>query len=212
MKEVEEKFQIDYFEVEGTPGGNQEWCTDFWMYLGGCAALAACDVSICLAKNAGCRECYPFSVNKLTKKQYVQFAMMMKPYIHPRIGGVSRLSIFTKGYGRYLREHGYEAEFHLCAGDETYEKACTFMKEELKNNLPIPFLLLRHRDKKLKDLNWHWFMITGYTVKDNRMILRYHTYGEVQEVDFETLWNTGMFQKGGMTSISKIRKITEEKA
>ena len=48
---MKQEKNIDYFQIEGTPGGNQEWCTDFWMYLGGCGALAACDLSICLARN-----------------------------------------------------------------------------------------------------------------------------------------------------------------
>ena len=41
---MKQEKNIDYFQIEGTPGGNQEWCTDFWMYLGGCGALAACDL------------------------------------------------------------------------------------------------------------------------------------------------------------------------
>ena len=53
MIENKQSIIIDYFNIEGTPGGNQDWCTDFWMYLGGCAALAACDLSICLSKNLG---------------------------------------------------------------------------------------------------------------------------------------------------------------
>jgi len=38
---MKQEKNIDYFQIEGTPGGNQEWCTDFWMYLGGCGALGA---------------------------------------------------------------------------------------------------------------------------------------------------------------------------
>ncbi len=56
---MKQEKNIDYFQIEGTPGGNQEWCTDFWMYLGGCGALAACDLSICLARNYGLKKCYP---------------------------------------------------------------------------------------------------------------------------------------------------------
>ena len=43
---MKQEKNIDYFQIEGTPGGNQEWSTDFWMNLGGCGALAACDLSI----------------------------------------------------------------------------------------------------------------------------------------------------------------------
>ena len=27
---MKQEKNIDYFQIEGTPGGNQEWCTDFW--------------------------------------------------------------------------------------------------------------------------------------------------------------------------------------
>ena len=54
---MKQEKNIDYFQIEGTPGGNQEWCTDFWMYPGGCGALAACDLSICLARNYGLKKC-----------------------------------------------------------------------------------------------------------------------------------------------------------
>ena len=157
---------IDYFEIEGTPGGNQEWCTDFWMYLGGCGALAACDLSICLARNYGLTECYPGDAGNLTKKEYVDFSTKMKPYIHPRVGGVTKLSMFTDGCGQYLKDCGYLAEFETLDGDNTYEEAERFVINALERNLPVIYLMLRHRDKEFKDLNWHWFCITGYKIKE----------------------------------------------
>lgn len=206
MELATDRILIDYFQIEGTPGGNQDWCTDFWMYLGGCGALAACDTSICLAKNYGLKDCYPFDVDHMTKKQYIDFSMVMKPYIHPRAGGVTKLSIYTDGFGKYLKDRGYEVTFDVCSGEESYENACEFLIRSLKMNLPVSFLLLRHRDKNLKDLNWHWFMITGYFIKNGSVMVKYHTYGEEQEVDFKLLWNTGMYRRGGMASIREIKR------
>lgn len=207
MIKKEDQINIDYFNIEGTPGGNQEWCSDFWMYLGGCAALAACDLSICLSKNLHQKECCPYDPDTMTKKQYVDFGMIMKPYIHPRMGGVSKVSIFIEGLKRYLKDRGYESSFDICSGENTYEEACFFVKRVLKKNLPIAFLLLRHRDKRFKDLNWHWFIITGYYMKKDRMILKYHTYGETLEIDFQLLWNTGMYRKGGMVAVDEVHMI-----
>lgn len=206
MEQTKNSISIDYFQIEETPGGNQDWCTDFWMYLGGCGALAACDTSICLAKNWNIKECCPFDVEDLTRKQYVDFSMVMKPYLHPRIGGISKISIYTEGFGKYLKDRGYDVIFDVCSGEETYEVACEFVKNSLANNLPISFLLLRHRNKKLKDLNWHWFMITGYCIKNESVMVKYHTYGKEQEVDFKLLWNTGMYRRGGMASIREIKR------
>lgn len=205
MINTESSIRIDYFNIEGTQGGNQDWCTDFWMHLGGCAALAACDLSICLSKNLRLTGCCPYDPENMTKKQYVDFSMVMKPYIHPRMGGVAELSLFTDGYGKYLNDRGYDVTFDLCPGEKSSKEAEIFLKNALKKNLPVPFLLLRHRDKSLKDLNWHWFMITGCDVRNERSILKYHTYGEEQEVDFQQLWSTGMYRRGGMAAIKAIR-------
>ena len=166
---------IDYFQIEGTPGGNQEWCTDFWMYLGGCGALAACDLSICLARNYGLKKCYPGDAWNLTKKDYVDFSTKMKPYIHPRVGGVTKLSMFTEGCGQYLKDCGYQVEFETLDGDRPYEEAEAFVKNALERNLPVIYLMLRHRDKEFKDLNWHWFSVTGYkiqTEQENKINIR----------------------------------------
>lgn len=199
---------IDYFEIEGTPGGNQEWCTDFWMYLGGCGALAACDLSICLARNYGLAECYPGDADNLTRKEYVDFSTEMKPYIHPRVGGVTKLSMFTDGCGQYLRDCGYFAAFETLDGNNTYEEAEAFVMNALERNLPVIYLMLRHRDKEFKDLNWHWFCITGYRVEEKEKVyLNYHTYGEALSVDFKRLWNTGMYKRGGIVALKKISKI-----
>lgn len=206
-KNFPQKKNIDYFTIEGTPGGNQEWCTDFWMHLGGCGALAACDLCICLARNYQLSGCYPHDARNLTKKDYVNFSMKMKPYIRPRIGGVTKLSIFTNGCERYLRVQGYRATFATCDGDESYERACAFVRRSLDKNLPVAYLMLRHQNLKFKDLDWHWFSVTGYELRRGRIFLVYHTYGERLLVDFEELWDTGMQKKGGLVALQNIEKI-----
>ncbi|MDO4977789.1 MAG: hypothetical protein Q4E53_11070 [Eubacteriales bacterium] len=204
---MNELYKIPYFMIGESQGGNQDWCTDFWMYLGGCGALAACDICICLAQNYGESACCPFPVEEISRKHYVDFSMKMKPYIHPRMGGVSKTSLFTQGYGDFLRKCGYHADFMELSGDKSYEEACEFVKQALKKDLPIAYLMLRHKDKSLKDLNWHWFMITGYKMEGEKMKLFYHTYGQENEVDFATLWNTGMYRKGGMVAIRHITPL-----
>lgn len=196
---------IDYFNIEGTPGGNQDWCTDFWMHLGGCGALAACDMAICLKKNKGDKNVIPYDPDHMTKQEYLNLSMTMKPYIHPRLGGVTKLHYYTDGFGKYLRERGYQVSFHTLSGNEPYEKAAAFVKESIDRNLPVAYLMLRHKDPEFEDLNWHWFMITGYSYDEQaRMFLTYHTYGEVEKVDFEKLWNTGMYFRGGLVSMDQV--------
>ena len=199
--------KIDYFNIEGTPGGNQEWFSDFWMHLGGCGALAACDLCICLALNHGMTSCLPFPSGDLSRKNYEVFGMIMEPYIKPRMGGVTELSFFTEGCGAYLERHGFDVTFSTISGEEDYDKAVSFVKDHMENNLPIAYLNLSHKDKEFKDLWWHWFSVTGYRETKEGMKLIFHTYGEENEVDFRRLWNTEMTPKGGMVAVSEIRRI-----
>ncbi len=196
--------KIDYFNIEGTPGGNQEWFSDFWMHLGGCGALAACDLCICLARNHGLATCLPFPVEELSRRNYESFGMIMKPYIRPRMGGVTKLSYFTDGLGAYLERHGLDITFSTISGHEDYEKAVSFLVKHIDQNLPVAYLNLSHRDKDLKDLWWHWFSVTGYQKSEEGMKIFYHTYGEENVVDFKKLWETGMLPKGGMATVTLI--------
>ena len=40
------KKELTYFNIEGEYGGNQNWFYDPMMRLGGCAAIATCDLCI----------------------------------------------------------------------------------------------------------------------------------------------------------------------
>ena len=42
------KKELTYFNIEGEYGGNQNWFYDPMMRLGGCAAIATCDLCIYL--------------------------------------------------------------------------------------------------------------------------------------------------------------------
>ncbi len=198
--------KIEYFSLEGSQGGNQEWCRDFWMYLGGCAALAACDMSICLWQNHGISDCIPFEEGIRTREDYVQFSTVMKPYIHPRINGVTKLSIFTEGYGKYLKDRGLESSFSVCPGEESADSAYAMIEDSVGRNLPAACLILRHKDPYFKDLNWHWFSVTGCSREGDRRFIYFHTYGAEEKVDFDNLWNTGFRYRGGLVTIKKVWK------
>lgn len=204
---MKNKYEIDYYQIEGTPGASQDWCSDFWMNLGGCAALAAGDMAICLSKNYGLTACCPYDPDHMTKKDYDRYAMILKPYIRPRFNGVTRLSIFTRGFQSYLKDRGYEPEYELCPGETSYEEAADFVKRMIRKNLPIACLILSHKNRDLKDLNWHWFSLTGYEEGEEGFYVYYHTYGEKVLVDFRDLWNTGSPIKGGMIALDGVQPL-----
>ena len=50
---------LDYFEIEGSYGGSQDWFTNIVMHVGGCGAATACDTCIYLALRKGMKGLYP---------------------------------------------------------------------------------------------------------------------------------------------------------
>ena len=80
------KKQLDYFEIEGEFGGNQDWFTNVVMHIGGCAAATACDSCIYFAREKGMKHLYPYAPYDLSKRDYKSFSMKMKPYLKPRKG------------------------------------------------------------------------------------------------------------------------------
>lgn len=89
-----EKKELEYFHVGNAFGGNQDWFTDHWMHIGGCAAATACDSCIQLEASQVKRELFPYEVHNLNRETYVKFAMRMKPYLRPRWSGIDRLEIY----------------------------------------------------------------------------------------------------------------------
>ena len=79
--------ELAYFKIESDYGGNQERFPDLMMKLGGCAAITACDCSIYFDIYKG-TTLYPYALDHLTRKDYFQFGMAMKPYLRPRWTGL----------------------------------------------------------------------------------------------------------------------------
>jgi hypothetical protein len=99
-----EKMELKSVEIEGYIGGSQSWFKDLWMKMGGCAAVTACDSSIYFAQNFGMKDLYPFNLERISQKDYVEFSKIMKPYLKPRFSGIDKLEIYEEGYGKFLRE------------------------------------------------------------------------------------------------------------
>ena len=57
-------------------------------------------------------------------------------------------------------------------GDHTWQEAAIFIKEQLDQDIPVPYLLLRHQNEAYKDYIWHWFLLTGYEEKDGKMYIK----------------------------------------
>lgn len=208
--------ELSYFTIQREFGGNQDWFTNVVMHVGGCAAATACDSCIYLAREFGMKELYPFDADNLTKEDYIAFSQKMKPYLRPRIHGVNKLWMFTEGFGNYLRDmYGGKAKtaakdrvilsesMEEFSGNHSWKEARDFLQKKLNRGIPVPYLMLRHKDKeRFEDFIWHWFLVVGYEAREGKgqeqFFIRTATYGEETWLNLEELWNTGEDEKGGL--------------
>ena len=51
--------ELEYYKLEAETGFNQDYFTDYWMKLGGCAAVTAMDMSIYLDRSNDEKKLYP---------------------------------------------------------------------------------------------------------------------------------------------------------
>ena len=204
------KKELEYFAIEGAFGGNQDWFSNVVMNMGGCAAATACDSCIYFAKYMGMRALYPYDINNLTKEDYKRFSQVMKPYIRPRVGGVRKLSWYVDGFSKYIaavqakldiEEAGFlNIRMQEISGDVEYAEAYRRIKSQIDAGLPVPYLMLKHKNEKgpLEDYIWHWFILAGYEKKEDDLLVRAISYGEHKWFSLKEMWDTGYDKKGGM--------------
>lgn len=192
------KRELDHFYIGASYGGNQDWFPTFMMRIGGCGAETACDSSIYFALHRGLSSVAPENAAAMTKDDYVRFAYEMKPYLSPRMTGIDRLEIFISGYARYLRDKG-ETRLTMSpfSGGEPYEKALNAVKRQIDDGYPVAALILNHRDKRLEDYVWHWFLINGYDEAQDDFLVKTVTYSHYRWISLRDLWNTGFHRRGG---------------
>ena len=190
--------ELEYFNIEGSYGGNQDWFWDFMMKAGGCAAVTACDCCIYFDIYKG-TNLYPYESSNLTKKDYIRFGMDMKPHLRPRWSGIDTLELYTNGFQEYLSCRSCDAfgmiPFH---GTRKFQDAGKVLREQIDKGIPVPYLLLKHKNPAFRDYEWHWFLMTGYEMHEDKCMVKAVTYGSWEWIDFEELWNTGYQRRGGM--------------
>lgn len=195
------KKELNYFWIGESYGGNQEWFTTFMMRIGGCAAETACDSCVYFAKRLGKTHLYPYNLTEIVKEEYVAFSNIMKPFLRPRLGGVSRLELYTEGFQQYLKTVGEEnISLRTLPGHRPLDKAKEVIKSQIDKNIPIPCLLLKHKNPRLKDYTWHWFLLIGYYnfEKGRKPMVKAVTYSKAVWLPLDELWDTGYLKRGGL--------------
>ena len=200
----EMKKELDYFNVDGKYGWDQNDFKDLWMNKGGCACVTACDSFIYMRKYMGKDKLYPYDIDRITSLDYIDFSNSVKPYLSPRITGIDRLEIYVDGVSEFLEdmdEHSISlSEF---SGDNPLDNAKNAVKSQIDNGLLVPMLVLMHKNPKYRDFSWHWFLITGYDEEVDKFLVKVVSYGSYRWFDLKELWNTGYRRKGGLILFNK---------
>ena len=199
------KKELDHFTIDGSYGGNQEWFSDYWMKIGGCGAVTACDLCICLAKHMEMKRLCPFDPETVSLENYLAFGMRMKKYLSPRMTGIHKTSIYVDGFNEYLNDIGvHSLGLENISGEEDPERAATLVKDQIDRGFPIPYLMLLHKDKELDDYMWHWVLLNGSDDSDGTFQVSVVSYGRKIWMDLGHLWNTGRIRKGGFVRIFRM--------
>lgn len=195
--------ELEYFHIEDSYGGNQDWFTDYMMNRGGCGALTACDTCLYLNLRYGKQDLYPFAEKVLNRENYMKFGEIMRPYLEPRRGGIDSLDLFIDGFQKYLKEIGESGiGMRGFSGEEEIEIAKQKIREQISMGLPIPYLNLLHKNPIFEEYEWHWFLLTGYEEKKEDFKVKAVTYGKSEWLDFDELWDSGHDKKGGIVMYS----------
>ena len=190
--------ELDYFHIDSAYGGIQDWFPERMMRLGGCAIVTACDSCIYLQKHKGGTLCPP-ETEGMNRQAYIRFGERMKPYLRPRWTGINKLELYIDGFGDYLRDIGEDRlTMRPFAGTRPYAEAAEAVRMQIDRGLPVPCLMLHHRDKQFADYDWHWFLLTGYDDTADGMQVKAVTYGSWRWLELAPLWRTGYRQKGGL--------------
>ena len=193
---------LSYFNIDGTPGGNQDWLTEWDMNMGGCGAVTACDVCIFLSRQDEYRSLYPFNPERLSRSDFVKFSSIMKPYLAPRYHGIDLLETYICGFYDYMASvKNNSLVLEGVSGSVPYEIFADAITNQIDRNFPVPFLLLNHKNSMLDDFQWHWFNLAGYEEADGVTRVMTVTYGEYQWFKLSDIYETGYDRRGGMIRI-----------
>lgn len=182
-------------------GGDQNWYRHWLMRMGGCSTTAACEACICLARErSDMRSLYPGDPTCVSKDDFIRFADLVFPHVHPDVGGLTDIGRFAAMLKGYAACCGADVEVDTLSGDAPLAEAEQFIRAAIDDGRPVSYLMLRHQDRRFDDFEWHWFSVTGYEETAAGMLLTAGTYGRRHRLELAPAWNTGFVWKGGLAA------------
>lgn len=90
----------------------------------------------------------------------------------------------------------YSAVEHI-----SYSRKPEFNSGRAAVSRPFVYFISNLENRAFADINWYWFILNGYEPTGTNLRIVCATYGERRTADFNTLWNTGKEERGGMPAV-----------
>jgi hypothetical protein len=125
----------------------------------------------------------------------------MKGYLGPRLTGIDTLELYSSGLRTYWQDVG-AGSLTLAHAEGTlpWLEAGELIRERIDSGLIVPFLLLRHQNRALKDYHWHWFNLAGYDERQGGLKVKVVTYGSFRWLDFRSSGRPGTGARAGLSA------------
>ncbi len=149
-------------------GGDQEWFSHEMKKRAGCGCTSGANLAAYYASGyPGMAGLYEGDCRRFDQSEYIRVMEMMYTYMKPGMIGYPYVRRFARQFIRFCREHGIEAEAEFCNAFESREEGFEFVKECIDSGNPVALLILFHRADALREDNWHWVTVTGYTEEED---------------------------------------------
>lgn len=147
------------------------------------------------------RSLYPGNPDCISKQEFSAFADLMFPYVHPGIGGLTDVNLYAQMLRGYASSCGADAVVDTLSGEAPAKEAEQFIRAAVDGGRPVSYLMLRHKNPRFDDFEWHWFSVTGYRQTPAGLTVSAGTYGKRYELPLEEAWQTGFVWKGGLAAL-----------
>ncbi|MBR0598874.1 BtrH N-terminal domain-containing protein [Sinanaerobacter chloroacetimidivorans] len=189
-------------------GGNQEWFPHLIKRKAGCGCTTGANLAVYYAANhekmAGI---YDGDTRYFDIKEYLSAMEEMFTYMRPGLFGFPYVKKFANQFIRFCKDHGISLEASFCNSYQNAEEAFCYVKQNIDDGQPIALLILFHRAYDLREDNWHWVTITGYTLDGDGLEtaeIIMSNCGERETVKAVDLFEVHRINKIRMVSFHKI--------
>jgi hypothetical protein len=166
-------------------GGDQKWFNDNVYRRVGCSSVAAANITAYTAINKGKESLYCYE--DMCKVNFTKHMKDVGKFLCPdeRIGMISTLN-FMERVVDFAESRFVKIKPNWITTEFDFERIKDFIKEALKDNLPIALLMLKNR--KLEEFSWHWMTVTKLFENEDKNYLHLSTWGEKRVIALEDFY------------------------